>query len=62
MLAIFTYGFDVANDNFEKYGLDLHTLSDYDFLIQQASDTNYIKENQLKTLLEWKSNPSTWQS
>jgi len=62
MLAIFTYGFDVANDNFEKYGLDLHTLSDYNFLIQQASDTNYIKENQLKTLLEWKSNPSTWQS
>ena len=62
MLAIFTYGFDVANDNFEKYGLDLHTLSDYDFLIQQASDTNFIKENQLKTLLEWKSNPSTWQS
>ncbi|MBC8769181.1 orotate phosphoribosyltransferase [Arenibacter sp. F26102] len=62
MLAIFTYGFDVANENFKKYGLDLHTLSDYDYLIQQASDTNYIKENQLKTLLEWKSSPSTWQS
>ena len=62
MLAIFTYGFDVANENFKKYGLDLHTLSNYDYLIQQASDTNYIKENQLKTLLEWKSSPSTWQS
>jgi len=60
MLAIFTYGFDVANENFEKYGLDLHTLSDYDFLIQQASDTNYIQETHLKTLLEWKSNPSNW--
>tara|TARA_R110002012_G_scaffold59130_3_gene154440 strand:- start:6331 stop:6972 length:642 start_codon:yes stop_codon:yes gene_type:complete len=62
MLAIFTYGFDVANENFKEYGLDLHTLSNYDYLIQQASDTNYIKENQLKTLLEWKSSPSTWQS
>lgn len=62
MLAIFTYGFDVANENFNKYGLDLHTLSDYDFLIQQASDTNYIKEDQLKTLMEWKKNPSTWKS
>ncbi|NKI28063.1 orotate phosphoribosyltransferase [Arenibacter sp. 6A1] len=60
MIAIFTYGFDVANENFKNSNLDLHTLSDYEHLIQQASDTNYIKEEQLNTLLEWKSNPSTW--
>lgn len=61
MIAIFTYGFDVATKNFEDNEIELHTLSDYENLIQQASDTNYIKEEQFKTLLEWKSNPSNWQ-
>ncbi len=60
MVAIFTYGFDVASDNFKKKNVALHTLSDYDNLIEQASETNYIKEEQLKTLMEWKSNPSQW--
>jgi orotate phosphoribosyltransferase len=61
MLAIFTYGFDVATENFKENNIELHTLSDYNHLIQQASDTNYIKEEQFKTLLEWKANPSAWQ-
>ncbi|WP_047419343.1 orotate phosphoribosyltransferase [Cellulophaga sp. Hel_I_12] len=61
MLAIFTYGFDIATENFKNHKVELHTLSDYDHLIQQASDTHYIKEEQFKTLLEWKANPSAWQ-
>jgi orotate phosphoribosyltransferase len=60
MIAIFTYGFDIAMENFSKKEVDLHTLSDYENLIQQASDTNYIKEEQLQTLLEWRRNPSQW--
>ena len=60
MVAIFTYGFDVANDNFNKKNIDLHTLSDYESLIELAASTNYIKEEQLKTLLEWRKNPSQW--
>ncbi len=60
MIAIFTYGFDVASSNFETEGVRLYTLSDYDHLIQQASETNYIKESQLQTLLQWKSNPQQW--
>jgi len=42
MLAIFTYGFDISKSNFEQYGVDLHTLSDYDHLLEQALDTQYI--------------------
>ncbi len=61
MLAIFTYEFDVAVTNFEKKELPLHTLSDYGHLIEQASETGYIKEDQLKTLMEWRKNPSQWQ-
>ena len=60
MVAIFTYGFDLAAKSFLKQNLDLHTLSDYDYLIEQASQTGYIKENQLNTLMEWRENPSQW--
>ncbi|MBO6830552.1 orotate phosphoribosyltransferase [Allomuricauda sp.] len=60
MIAIFTYGFPISTENFEKEGVELHTLSDYENLIEQASDTQYIKENQLQTLLEWRSNPQQW--
>ena len=60
MLAIFTYGFDIATDNFKANTIELHTLADYDHLIDQASETGYINENQLKTLLEWRENPSQW--
>ncbi len=61
MIAVFTYGFDVATTNFEEAEVTLHTLSNYDHLIAQASETNYIKESQLQTLLQWKSDPSQWQ-
>ena len=60
MIAIFTYGFPISTENFEKEGVELHTLSDYENLIEQASDSHYIKENQLQTLLEWRSNPQQW--
>ncbi|ALM06503.1 orotate phosphoribosyltransferase [Sediminicola sp. YIK13] len=60
MIAIFTYGFSVAVDNFKEKDVELHTLSDYDHLIKQASETNYIKEAQLNTLLAWKNNPAEW--
>jgi len=60
MVAIFTYGFEEARLNFEKKGVDLHTLSDYDHLIQKASETSYIKEEQLDTLMNWRQNPGTW--
>jgi len=60
MIAIFTYGFDVAVENFENKKVELHTLSDYENLISLASDSNYIKENQLQTLMEWRKNPSQW--
>jgi len=60
MLAIFTYNFDVAIQNFETEKVQLHTLSDYQNLIQQASETNYIKEEQLQTLMKWRSNPGQW--
>lgn len=60
MVAIFTYGFDVAEENFKKESITLHTLSNYENLLDQALETNYISEKELKTLSEWNSNPSEW--
>ena len=62
MIAIFTYGFAVSRDNFEENEVDLHTLTDYESVISQASETNYIKEDQLDLLLEWRKNPAEWQN
>ena len=39
MLAIFTYGFETADKNFKEENTELHTFSNYDHLIEQASDT-----------------------
>ncbi|WP_299435768.1 orotate phosphoribosyltransferase [uncultured Maribacter sp.] len=60
MIAVFTYGFDVAEKNFADKDVDLHTLGDYTYLMEQASNTGYIKEEQLNTLMEWRKNPSQW--
>ena len=60
MVAIFTYGFDEAAKNFEKENIELATLSDYNLLLEEALSSNYITEKDLKTLQEWRKNPSTW--
>ena len=61
MIAIFTYGFETATKNFEESKVQLHTLSDYHYLLQQAVETEYIKESQLNTLMEWRLAPDQWQ-
>lgn len=60
MVAIFTYGFKTAADNFKKAKCKLVTLSDYDTLIQQALQSDYIAEKNLKSLKEWRENPGEW--
>lgn len=60
MVAIFTYGFQVAEDNFEKENISLHTLGNYENLLEQALDNKYITDKQLETLSEWNANPSEW--
>lgn len=60
MIAIFTYGFDIATQNFAKEEVQLQTLSNYQSLLEQALETNYITKKELDTLVEWNSNPSEW--
>jgi len=61
MVAIFSYGFNFAQENFSAANIDLTTLSDYNHLLEQATETNYINDNELQTLQNWSKNPSEWQ-
>ena len=60
MVAIFSYGFDLANKNFKDANVKLNTLSDYEHLLEQSLDSNYITENELEELQQWRENPSKW--
>ncbi len=60
MLAIFTYGFPLAQENFEKNNVKLHTLTNYIELLDMALETGYIKVDQLDILQQWRKNPDTW--
>ncbi|MFZ0488786.1 MAG: orotate phosphoribosyltransferase [Salegentibacter sp.] len=60
MLAIFTYGFKTAEENFKKAKVELHTLSDYEYLIETAQKTNYINAAEANILREWRQDPSNW--
>jgi orotate phosphoribosyltransferase len=60
MVAIFSYGFPIATDNFKASEIEILTLSDYSNLLEQALDTNYISENQQDILTQWNANPAGW--
>jgi orotate phosphoribosyltransferase len=60
MVAIFSYGFDIATENFKNKNINLATLSNYENLLEQALESNYISEKELTTLHEWRKDPSTW--
>jgi orotate phosphoribosyltransferase len=60
MLAIFTYGFPQAVDNFLANHCKLDTLSNYEVLIEMALESNYIKADQVALLKEWRKSPDTW--
>jgi len=60
MVAIFTYGFELAVKNFEDNKCKLITLSDYHSLLKVAAETNYINEKDVESLTEWRKAPHKW--
>ena len=62
MIAIFSYGFDVALINFNNANVELTTLSNYENLLNLALDKNYISEKEEVALKQWRNNPSEWKA
>lgn len=60
MVAIFTYGFDLAAQRFEEDKVRLDTLSNYSALVDVASETGYISSAAKSLHHEWRENPSEW--
>ena len=60
MVAIFTYNFPIAQENFEKANVDLTTLSNYHVLIDTAVQIGEITANQVDTLMKWREAPDVW--
>ncbi len=60
MVAIFSYGFQVAEENFKKADVSLNTLSNYEMLLEQAEKSQYINSEEAKLLAQWRKNPESW--
>lgn len=60
MVAIFTYGLDVAAKNFADANVELRTLTNYDALVKVACEQEYIMEKDLESLKTWRENPEQW--
>lgn len=60
MVAIFSYGFPIAIEQFREANVPLNTLSNYDAVLEQALSTNYITPKELNTLKSWRLNPAEW--
>ena len=60
LVSIFTYGFDAATQNFNNADCDFISLCDYDNMLPQAVELNYITETDMSILKDWRKDPSVW--
>ncbi len=60
VLALFTYGFQIAEDAFRNAGCEFRTLSNYDSMLEIALEKGYIKTEEKQLLAEWRKNPQEW--
>lgn len=60
MVAIFSYGFEAAQQNFEKAGVKLVCLSHYEEMLPMAVKRKYITDDMLASLSEWRKDPAGW--
>jgi orotate phosphoribosyltransferase len=60
MVSIFTYGFPVATQNFEKAGVPYVSLTNYGTLIELAVEKGIVSADQQDILMEWRKDPAVW--
>lgn len=60
LAAIFSYGFDIATENFKAANCPFITLSNYTALLSYAEEHQYITRKDVDVLREWRESPSTW--
>lgn len=60
LVAIFSYGFDTADENFKAAKCRYDTLCSYDALISYASEHNFIQPQDIELLKKWREDPAAW--
>ncbi|MBK7560511.1 MAG: orotate phosphoribosyltransferase [Chitinophagaceae bacterium] len=60
MVSIFTYGFLVATEAFNKASLAYYSLTDYTTLIESAIEKGIVSSGQQDILLKWRDDPANW--
>ena len=56
VVAIFSYELKKAQDAFAADKVEYHTLTNYNYLIEEAVASDYIKQEDVEKLLEWRNN------
>ncbi|RYY35862.1 MAG: orotate phosphoribosyltransferase [Sphingobacteriaceae bacterium] len=60
LAAIFSYGFDIATENFKNAKCAFFTLSNYNALIKYAEEHQYVLPGDVDILKQWRTSPETW--
>ncbi|UBH09471.1 orotate phosphoribosyltransferase [Macrococcus armenti] len=56
IVAIFTYGLNKGKERLENAGYKYYTLSDFDSLVEVASETGKIEASDIEGLINWRDN------
>ncbi len=59
-LAILSYGFETAHQQFKEQHINLDTLSDYTYLIKEYAKKEDLSEEIMASLYEWRKKPNEW--
>lgn len=61
-LAIVSYGFSQSTEAFTAAGVQLHTLTNFDAICQQALAANYFSADDMMIIQDWLTDPANWAS
>jgi orotate phosphoribosyltransferase len=60
LVAIFSYGLDIATKNFADAKCRFSTLSNYAALINYAAEHHFIQKDDVNVLNDWRNSPENW--
>lgn len=60
LCSVFSYGFDVSKELFQKENIPVQSLSNYNALLEVALEQKVIEASDMEVLQTWRENPSAW--
>lgn len=60
LTSVFNFDFSATKEKFRNAKLEAKSLLGYQVMIEEAIADKYLTENDVETLLEWRSDPESW--